>query len=167
MLCAMKTRYLPAAAPLLLALALCLTASLPAQYAPAPKPAAPPATPNPKEGAKPADPAPKIEGVAIARQDGRWLGLAVEGGHFMLRLYDKDKKPDKRADVARATARWSPVNKSGDERAVLNPGGPGGALTAPQFVRPPLTFRVYLTLLDAEGKVIESVSADLKDTAAK
>jgi hypothetical protein len=163
MLCAMKTRRLPASVSLAFALALGSAPFLSAQYAPAPKPAP---APSPAPSApKPAEPAPKIEGVPIARQDGRWLGLAVEGGHLMLRFYDKDKKPEKTPDAHRATARWSPVGKSGDERAVLNPAG--GALTAPQFVRPPLNFRVYLTLLDAEGKVIETVIADLKDTPAK
>lgn len=103
--------------------------------------------------------------MAIARKDGRWFGLAVEGGHFMLRFYDKDKKPEKQPEAARVTARWSPVNKAGDQRAVLNPGGDRLAYTAPQFVSPPLTFRVYLTLLDADGKAIETLSADMKDAA--
>jgi len=185
MLEGMKANLLPA-----VALALGLVAPLAAQYAPAPKPAAPaadrgaaapatpapasrgatastsaPTAPKPKADPKAAEPAPKIEGVAIARKDGRWLGLAVENGHFMLRFYDKDKKPEKQADAARATARWNPVNKAGDQRAVLNPAG--DALTAPQFVAPPLTLRVYLTLLDADGKAIESLSADMKDLAAK
>jgi hypothetical protein len=179
----MKAKLLPA-----VALALGLVAPLAAQYVPAPKPAAPaadrgaaapatpaprgatastsaPTAPKPKADPKAAEPAPKIEGVAIARKDGRWLGLAVENGHFMLRFYDKDKKPEKQADAARATARWNPVNKAGDQRVILNPAG--AALTAPQFVAPPLTFRVYLTLLDADGKSIESLSADMRDAAAK
>jgi hypothetical protein len=172
MLCGMK-KAKPSPNLALLVPILGLAVSLTAQTAPAPNLAAPPAArgsaapapvaPKPKETPKPSAPesAPKIEGTPLARQNGGWLGLAVEGGHFVLRFYDKDKKPAK-ADAPRATARWQPANKPGDQRAVLNPSGDGTALTAPQAVTPPLTFKVYLTLLDAEGNAAESFVADLR-----
>jgi len=134
----------------------------PADAQPAPKAdAKKPATPAADE------PAPKIEGVALARPDGRWLGLAVESGRFVLRFYDKDKKPEKQPDAARASARWKPVGKVSEQRAVLNPASEAAALTEPQFVSPPLTFKVYLPLLDAEGQAMQSLVADLGDLPAK
>lgn len=133
---------------------------------PAVKPADGKVVPKAEEK-KPAEPAPKIEGVALARKDGRWLGLAVESGKFVLRFYDKEKKPLKQPDAARASARWKAVGKVGEQRAVLNPASEGAALTAPQFVSPPLTFKVYLTLLDAEGNALENFVADLGEIAPK
>ena len=126
----------------------------------------PPATPPPatapggKAAEKPAAPAPKIEGVAVQRANGTWVGLAVEGGNLKLRFYDKDKKPAQ-PDAARAAARWSPIGKTGAQRVVLNPAG--DLLTAPQFVSPPLIFRVFITLLSSDDKVIESFSVDLRE----
>ena len=121
----------------------------------------PPAiAPGDKAAAKPAAPAPKIEGIAVSRTNGTWLGLAVEGSNFKLRFYDKDKKAVK-PDAARATARWSPIGKTGEQRVVLNPDG--DLLTAPQFVSPPLIFRVFITLLSNDDKVLETFSVDLHD----
>ena len=141
-----------------------LKTAAPASVAPATPPA--PAVPADKN-AMPAAPAPppKIEGIAFARADGRWLGLAVEGGHLVMRFYDKTKKPEK-PDVARASARWNAVGKITETRGVLNPAADGKTLTAPQVVTPPLTFKVYLTLLAEDGAVVESFVADLRDLPA-
>jgi len=99
-------------------------------------------------------------GLPIARQNGHWLGLAIEEGNFKLRFYDQHKKPEK-PDVARATARWSPVGiKSADLHTVLNPEGDGMVLRGPQFVAPPLTFKVFLTLLSTDDKVVETFVVD-------
>ena len=158
----MKSINFPVPTTLGLALVLGFALSLSAQPVSVPAPAAPvPVAPKLKDVPKPAEPAAKIEGIPLARQNGGWLGLAVEGGHFVLRFYDKDKKPAK-ADMPRATARWQPANKPGDQRAVLNPAGDGKALSAPQAVTPPLNFKVYLTLLDADENAAESFVADLR-----
>lgn len=97
----------------------------------------------------PPEPEGKISGLAVARPNGGFLGLVVEDGKFKISFYNAKKKPVP-VDVARASARW-PVNyKVFDERTVLNPNADGTALTSPKFVRPPYTFRLYLSLF-AEG----------------
>lgn len=97
-----------------------------------------------------------IEGVTIERANGTFLGLTLEDHKFKLSFYDEKKKPMP-VDVARATARWDPKNKSGLERTVLNPGADGMALDAPKFVRPPYNFKIYLLLIkEGEGAEDES-----------
>ena len=119
--------------------------------------------------AKPAQPAPApapdeeaatIEGIEVTRKNGGYLGVTVNGPRLVLKFYDNEKKPAP-LDVARAAARWNPVNKTGDERSVLNPAGDGSLVSTP-VVKPPLVFKVYLTLLDADGKEVESTVVDLR-----
>lgn len=93
---------------------------------------------------------PKIEGIAIARPDGTYLGIALENGSFKLSFYDNKKKPA-RPDVPRAAARWNPSQKIGSERIILNPSADGKALVGNKPVRPPYTFKLYLTLLKGEA----------------
>ena len=137
---------------LLMAASIGMVVPLMAQTAPKPKPEA-----TKKEQA---EPEPKIEGITIARKDGRFLGLTVEGVQFKLRFYDAKKKPET-ADAARASARWSPINVKAEQRAVLNPADGGKALVSPGVVRPPLTFRVFFTLFSASDEVIETFVVEM------
>ena len=121
-----------------------------------PKPAAP------KKDS--AEPPPKIEGITIPRKNGHFLGLTVAGVQFNLRFFDEKKKEEK-PDVARATARWNPVNVKAELRAVLNPSDDGKMLVSPGLVRPPLTFRAFFTLLTEDGQVVETFSVNLNDIA--
>lgn len=91
----------------------------------------------------------QLVGVKAEREDGTFMGLAVEGNSLVLRFYDKDEQAMS-APVKRATAWWNPRNKSGRERVVLNLAGDG--LVSPPKVRPPLVFFVILTLLDENDK---------------
>lgn len=132
-----------------------LTAGLAAQTnAPAkPAPAAPAV--KAKAGDKKAAPKAeekegKIEGQVIARANGTFLGLTLDGGKFKLAFYDKKKKPMP-VDVTRAVARWPNVHGPGDNRTVLNVGGDGKSLLGAQFVRGPYAFRLMITLLQGEG----------------
>lgn len=132
-----------------------LTAGLTAQTnAPAkPAPAAPAV--KAKAGDKKAAPKAeekegKIEGQVIARANGTFLGLTLDGGKFKLAFYDKKKKP-MTVDVTRAVARWPNVHGPGDNRTVLNVGGDGKSLLGAQFVRGPYAFRLMITLLQGEG----------------
>jgi hypothetical protein len=128
-------------------------------------------TPSKKEAPKPgpARPAPApaeevepvIPGTVIARADGGFLSLTLEGIHFKLSFYDAKKKPVE-ADAIRAIARWDPVNKAGEERSILNPAEQGKALKGNVPVRPPYVFKVYLSLIGAEDKVVESHVADFR-----
>lgn len=107
------------------------------------------------QSAKPAGPAkaqekkavePKIEGIAVPRPDGTFLGVSLENGTFKLSFYDKQKKKMP-PDVPRAAARWNPSNKAGSDRVILNPSADGQALVGNKPVRPPYVFKLYLTLL--------------------
>jgi hypothetical protein len=135
----------------------------PAAKAPAPQgPAAGKAAPG--AGQKPAE-VPKIDGLTINRPNGTFLGLQVVNGNFVLTFYDKEKKKA-RVDVARATLRWPVKYQPADERTVLNPGGPN-TLTSAKGVRPPLNFKVYVSLF-AEGSdtAVESYVVDYREDAA-
>lgn len=137
---------------LLMAASIGMVVPLAAQTAPKPKTIKP---------AAPDEEVAKIEGIEIARNNGTFLGVTVEGPRLVIKFYDKDKKPAA-VDVARASARWNPVNKTGEERSVLNPDGGGLSLVSTPTVKPPLVFMVYVTLLDAAGKSVESFVVDLR-----
>lgn len=103
-----------------------------------------------------------ITGIEIARSNGAYLGLALENGKFKLSFYDEKKKPVP-VDVVRATARWDPKYKVGQEHAVLNPSADGMALESPKYVRPPFNFKIYIALLkekeeDNEFYIVDAAS---------
>ncbi len=101
-----------------------------------------------------------LPGSVVPRKNGGYLSLTLEGNFFKLSFYDEKKKPAT-ADAVRATTRWEPVNKSGEERSVLNPAG-DGSLRGNVVVRPPFVFKVYLTLIGEDGKAIESHVIDFR-----
>ena len=137
-----------------------LTLSMPAQQYPSGKAA-------PKAGAKDAKKdgkeEPKIEGMEIPRANKTYLGLQIVDGAFKMTFYDKDKKPTP-PDVARAALRWDAKYKLGQERIILNPGGGPNSLANPKPVRPPYTFKLFITLLkdgaDGDNPVGESFVVD-------
>lgn len=140
---------------LLMAASIGMVVPLAAQTSPKPtKPATPPSDSPAEE--------PKIEGIEIARKDGSYLGLTVSGPRFVLKFYDEEKKPAE-VNVARAVARWNPVNKTGDERTVLNPDGDGKSLVSMPNVKPPFAFRVTIVLLDQKGDGVETFVVDVRD----
>lgn len=126
------------------------------------------AQPVAPKGAKtaPAKETPKAEariaGTVIARTDGRFLGLTLAEGKFKLRFYGKDRKPVQ-ADVLRVVARWPNVHGPGQNRTVLTPSGDGTFVLGTQFVRPPHAFKLFLTLITAEGaEPTETYSVDFR-----
>ena len=132
--------------------------ALQAQTRPAPKPGAP------KQDTKKEDEIGVIEGMTLARPNGHFLGLKLEGGKYKLTFYDKKKKPEK-VDVTRATARWPNMHGPGDNRTVLNPAGDGTFLMGAQFVRGPYAFKLFITLLKGEGNEavgVESYTVDFR-----
>lgn len=104
------------------------------------------------------DPPAVVEGVAIVRANGGFLGLRVVNNNFVLSFYDaKKKKID--PDVTRAAVRWPVKYQPGDEHAVLNVSGK--TLTSTKFVKPPLVFKVYLGLYnEGSDKAVESYTID-------
>jgi len=101
-----------------------------------------------------------LPGVVVPRGPG-WMSLSIESGNFRLGFYNAEKQAVP-SPVARATVRWNPPLKTGDLRAVLNPSADGLALLGNKPVRPPHLFKVFLTLVDAEGAVLESHVLDFK-----
>jgi hypothetical protein len=99
-----------------------------------------------------------VEGVAIARAKGGFIGLRVVNSNFVLTFYDAKKKKVA-PDVTRASLRWPVKYQPGDERAVLNLSG--NLLTSSKVVKPPLVFKVFIGLY-AEGsdQAVESYTVD-------
>ncbi|MBI5770564.1 MAG: hypothetical protein HZA93_22495 [Verrucomicrobia bacterium] len=89
----------------------------------------------------------KIEGMEIPRGGG-FLGLQVVNGTFRLSFYDAKKKPAA-PDVVRAVLRWNVSYQKQPERVILVPGDK--ALVADKTVRPPYSFKLFLSLFKGEG----------------
>lgn len=104
----------------------------------------------------------RIVGTPIARPGGKWLGLSIEGGGFRLGFYDAKRKPVA-VDAARATARWNPSQRSGQMTTVLLPAAGGKALSSGKFVPPPRVFKVFLSLINEQGEVLESHVVDFRE----
>ncbi len=146
MLAGMKTLRL-----FLCALASCLmVTALSAQ-----SPSAPKGKTAPKQEQKKEEEMGKIEGMEIARANGHFLGLTVEGGQWKLTFYNTKKKPEP-VDVTRGAARWVIPMKADNERTVLNPGPDGHSLVGSRFVRPPYHFKIFITLIRGEGDAAEA-----------
>lgn len=121
----------------------------PAKAAPAaPKTAAKPATPSPTPAKTSKKEEPKIAGMAVARGERGYLGVAIKGGVFNISFYGKDKKPVP-VDVSAAALRWPVHYQPNDERAYLTPSSDGKSLTSDRVVKPPYSFKLYITLLNA------------------
>jgi hypothetical protein len=143
---------------------------------PAPAPASPPAgaantTPKADAAKAAADakkasaakkkdaPPPKIEGLALNRPNGGYLGLQVLSNNFVLTFYN-EKKTKVAPDVVRATVRWPVKYQPAPERTVLNPNG-GFALTSAYNVKPPINFKVYISLfVEGSDQAVESYVVD-------
>lgn len=131
----------------LFGLALPMQAKPPAEQAPA----------SQDETTKVAEPV--IPGVVAARKNGGYIGIELADGGYKISFYDNDKKQVS-CDVDRATARWNPSYKKGDERRVLILSDDGKTLISnPPMIRPPYNFKLFISLLSAEGEVVESFPA--------
>ncbi len=133
-----------------------LLAAPPTKPAPTKPVPAKPAPAKQGEIAKPEGEKPEatIPGVSAPRAKGGFIGVEVGDSGFKLSFYDKDKKPVD-CDVARASVRWNPSYKHGEEHRVLNPSGDGKTLVS-TTVRPPYNFLFFLTLIGENGDAVES-----------
>ncbi len=104
----------------------------------------------------------KIEGVAISRADGTWLGLSIRNQCFRLAFYDAHKMPVV-PDCVRAVARWHSKTKRFPDMTVLLPGSDGVSLVGNRYVQPPYAFRVFLTLIGPGDAVLGSYTVDYHD----
>jgi hypothetical protein len=103
----------------------------------------------PGSAKKKEEPPAKVDGIAISRANGGFLGLQILNNNFLLTFYDAKKKKVA-PDVARAVLRWPVKYQPGPERTVLNPSGPY-SLGSGKTVRPPFVFAVHISLM-VEGK---------------
>lgn len=93
----------------------------------------------------------KINGIAVPRSSGGFLGVEIVNATFRISFYDAKKVPIA-PDAVRAILRWDPKYKIGKEQVVLNPGDDGKSLSSPKSIRPPYLFKLYITLVkDAAG----------------
>lgn len=98
---------------------------------------------------KKADEMGKIDGMEIPRGAG-FLGVQILNGVFKLTVYDAKKKPTA-ADFTRVALRWQPANQKGPERTLLLPVAGIGAFSSEKIVKPPLRFRLFITLIKGDG----------------
>jgi hypothetical protein len=126
-----------------------------------------PGTPTPTPTALPDEDAPDpstitLPGTVIVRpKDKGYLSLTIESGGFKLSFYDVNKQLTA-ADVLRATARWNPKQKFGEEHSILNLTADRQSLKGVNFVQPPFPIRVFITLLNAQDVSVESYSVNFR-----
>lgn len=123
--------------------------------------------PKPATPAKPAtvqteEEIPTIEGLEVARKDGGFIGVTLDGVRMIVKFYDADKKPIE-ANVVRGAARWTQTGKTGEIRSVLNPEGDKMSLASTPVVKPPYVYNVYLTLVGLDGAADETFVVNLRD----
>ncbi len=108
----------------------------------------------------PDEPEPKIEGFAVERARGGFLGVQIVDARFVVSFYDAEKK-QVAPDVARAVLRWPVRYQPADERLVLNPSPDGQTLTSPRVIRPPHSFRLSILLfVEGSADALESYRVD-------
>ncbi|MFT3867336.1 MAG: hypothetical protein QM715_02450 [Nibricoccus sp.] len=121
-----------------------------------------PAPAQQEETAKPEEAEPVVPGTVINRADGSFLSVTIENNCFKIAFYDTKKMP-KAPDVTRAAVRWSPKNKKGDERRILNASSDGQSLISPPPVLPPHNFRIFVTLLNDKDEAVETYNTDFRE----
>ena len=151
---------LPLAATLLLIAPVALDAqTAPAPVQPSAKTTAPaaqaPAKKTGPAGEKPAE-EPKITGIVLNRAGGGFLGVETEGVTLKVTFYN-EKKEKVAADAVRITARWQDVRP---RHAVLLPASPETLVSPPVLTRP-FSYIVYLVLVGADDKPLETFSLRL------
>ncbi len=95
-------------------------------------------------------------GVNLAREGGGWLNIEAAENRLTLRFFDAEKVPST-PDVERGSARVVYPSRE-DRRVVLT--REGDTLRSPATVRPPLVFRIHLSLFrestaEPEGFVLQ------------
>lgn len=91
----------------------------------------------------------KIEGMEVARPEG-FIGVQVVNGVFRIRSYDAKKNPVK-SDFAKVALRWNVQYQKAPERTLLLPSGGVGEFSSEKIVKPPHSFKLFITLIKGEG----------------
>ncbi len=125
--------------------------------------AAPTKKPAPAAPSAPAAEKPKIEGIEVARAGGGYLGVALANGGFAIAFYDAERKPIA-ANVSTAFLRWPVTYKNSDEHVTLQLSSDGRTLFSPFNVRPPHTFRLFVSLfVDGKTDAVEAYTVQFHD----
>lgn len=133
-------------------LSLVLAGQSVAQTAPAAevqKQPAPTAPAKKDAGKKKEDQIGKIDGMEVARSEG-FIGVQVSNGVFRIRSYDAKKKPVK-SDFTKVALRWNVQYQKAPERTLLLPSGGVGEFSSEKVVKPPHSFKLFITLIKGEG----------------
>ncbi len=99
----------------------------------------------------------KIPGVVLTRPDGRFLGVETEGVRLKITFYNQEKKKEA-ADAIRISARWTDTQP---RFTVLVPAD-AETLASPGVLKRPFNYIVYLALVGADEKVMETHSLRLQ-----
>lgn len=130
------------------------------------KKAVPAASTKKDDKKKKEEPPGKIDGMAIPRGSG-FIGVQIVNGVFKLTAYDAKKKPAA-ADFTRVALRWNPINQKAPERALLTPGSGVGVFSSEKIVKPPHSFRLFITLIkgDTDDAPVENFTVDFRADGA-
>ena len=130
-----------------------------AQGTPPAKPVAPHPAPAPaaSAAADKKEEEPKIPGVVLNRAGGRFLGVETEGVRLKVTFYNQEKKKEP-ADAIRISARWTDTQP---RFTVLVPAD-AETLASPGVLKRPFNYTVYLALVGADEKVMETYSLRLQ-----
>ena len=101
---------------------------------------------------------PKLEGVVIERSSGGFLTVTMDGPKLVLSFFDAEKKQIP-PDVDHAFVRIHPAGRNPLRRTLIKMDD-GLTLTHGQPLRPPWVFKLYITLVDANDKAIEEYVVD-------
>lgn len=141
-----------------------IAAALPLLFVPALRAQSAPTKPAPlapAPGAEKAEEIGTIEGMELVRAGGGFLGVKTEGMTLKVTFYDAKKKKVA-ADAVRIAARWHARTA---RNMVLLPTGPDTLVSPPLLTRP-FNYIIFLVLVGAEDKVIETFSINLNGTGA-
>lgn len=109
------------------------------------------AKPAPKAPSLAKEEAPlSIEGTVVGRGDAGFFAITIVDSRFVLKFYDTERKPIA-PNVAAAALRWNVRYQPMPERAFLEPNADNTALTSEKVIRPPHSFKLFVTLLPREG----------------
>jgi hypothetical protein len=100
-----------------------------------------------------------IKGVAVKRDQGGWLGIEISGGAFRLTFYNDKKKPVA-ADRSSAILRWPVHYQPNNERTELLPTDDPAVLGSEYNVKPPHTFKLFITLISSGSSDVEAYTID-------
>jgi hypothetical protein len=92
-----------------------------------------------------------IDGTAIQRSQGGWLGVQIKNDCFQLTFYNEKKKPIP-ADKTSAVFRWVVHYQPNDERTELVATGEPSVLASAYPVKPPHSFKLHISLLGGDDK---------------